>query len=486
MFVARLSNLAVAVALGAIVFLSAGKIYAADITTNATCSLADAITAANTDTETNDCTAGSGADTITLGANLTLGAALPSITSEITIEGADYDIDGDDKYQIFDVDGGDLTVNDITLTGGVSEIFGGAINAEGGSLTLTNSRLEGNQAGLLGGAIRTLGADVVISNSDFVNNSAGAGGALAFGSISPGDDDWTDDMVVNTLLIDQTTFGEGVPKTCDGEGISAHNRRNSSVGNGGAVRLSGGDVTIRRSSFVGNKSETHGGAILANAWRFLFENNTVSCNRADDDGGGIYVIIGDLILRHSTIYQNSAGDEGGGLYAIDDSSRDRRNEEGVGLYLQNTIIAGSNGGGDCRAADTIDHNIGMLIGDGSCEPACSGVGMDLNIGPLEGDPPFHPLLDESIAINRADRDVCMEEEDEDQVQDQNVIDFSDTNICSELDPKEDQIGTTRPMYEICDIGSIESRTGVVPRNPTSVPSPTQQPTEAPTEAPTED
>ena len=69
----------------------------------------------------------------------------------------------------------------------------------------------------------------------------------------------------------------------------------------------------------------------------------------------MYIIVGDLILRHSTIYQNSAGDEGGGIFTIDDTGRDMDNEEeGLGLYLQNSIVAGSTGGGDCVTRDTID------------------------------------------------------------------------------------------------------------------------------------
>lgn len=62
---------------------------AADITVDESiCTLADAITAANTDTATGDCPAGdSGADTIILQADVTLAAALPEISSTITIEG---------------------------------------------------------------------------------------------------------------------------------------------------------------------------------------------------------------------------------------------------------------------------------------------------------------------------------------------------------------------------------------------------------------
>ena len=441
----------------------------ADDDANGACTLWDAITAANTDAATEGCPAGSGADTITLAVNLTLSADLPRITSEITIEGANYDIDGNDEHQIFWIDGGDLTVNNITLTGGKAGNFGGAINAEDGStLRVTNSRLEDNHAGLLGGAIATSNTNVVIENSVFVGNSSGSlGGALSFFSNDPSDRSWTDDQEIKTLLIDQTTFGEDVPAGCAAADISA-DPENEASASGGALDLAGGNATIRRSSFIGNKAGTDGGAIHASLWNFLFENNTVSCNRADADGGGMYVIVGDLILRHSTIYQNSAGDDGGGLYSVDDSEfYPDADSVTWGLYLQNSIIAGSTGGGDCVALDEIDHNIGMYVGDGTCEPACSAQDGPINLGDLQGEPAYHPLLDGSIAINRADVEVCSLPEatdttdsaDSQTVRSQQAQDFDDMNICEELAPQQDQIGTNRPMYGNCDIGAIESRTG---------------------------
>ena len=339
-----------------------------------------------------------------------------------------------------------------------------------------------------GGAIATDNTNVIIRNSVFVGNTSGSlGGALAFFSNVPSDVGWTDDMVVKTLLIDQTTFGEDVPAGCAAADISA-DPENFAEASGGAIRISGGDATIRRSSFIGNHAGVDGGAIYASAWRFLFENNTISCNRADADGGGMYVIVGDLILRHSTLYQNSAGDEGGGLFAIDDTGRDQDNEEeGLGLYFQNSIIAGSTGGGDCVARDTIDHNIGMYIGDGSCEPTCSSTDGPLKIGELQGEPAYHPLLDGSLAINRANLEVCSLSETSDTVESQQVQDFTDMNICEELDPEQDQIGTNRPMYGNCDIGSIESRTGVVFKdsdNPEVDEEPSETPTATATDTPT--
>ncbi|MYD09446.1 MAG: LysM peptidoglycan-binding domain-containing protein [Chloroflexi bacterium] len=443
----------------------------ADSDPNGSCTLADAITAANTDTATNGCPAGSGADTITLAVNLTLAADLPRITSVITIEGADFDIDGNGQRQIFWIDGGDLTVNDITLTGGRAGNYGGAINAEDGStLTVTNSRLEDNSAGLLGGAIATSNSNVVISNSVFVDNYSGSlGGAVSFFSLTPTSLGWTDEMAVATLLIDQTAFGEDTPSSCSAADISA-DPENEAAAAGGAIDIAGGIVTIRRSSFIGNKAGTDGGAIFASAYRMLFENNTVSCNRADASGGGLYIVMGDLILRHSTIYQNSAGDEGGGTYYVDDSpapGEDDGPEEGIGLYLQNSIVAGSTGGGDCESNVTeIAHNIGMYVGDGSCDPACSAQDGPINLGELQGEPAYHPLLDGSIAINRADMEVCSlpqsaEDPGSQTARSQQATDFTGMNICEELEPGQDQIGTNRPMYGNCDIGAIESRTGVV-------------------------
>ena len=105
MWSARFSGLILPAVICLLALVSAGTAFAASITvdktadddTNGSCTLWDAITAANTDTATNGCAAGSGADTITLAVNITLTADLPYITSDITIEGADYDVDGNGR-----------------------------------------------------------------------------------------------------------------------------------------------------------------------------------------------------------------------------------------------------------------------------------------------------------------------------------------------------------------------------------------------------
>ena len=78
------------------------------------CSLHDAIVAANTDSPAGGCAAGAGADTIVLSGDVTLSEALPLIESVIVIEGGGHTISGDGKFRIFDVDGGSLTIRQLS------------------------------------------------------------------------------------------------------------------------------------------------------------------------------------------------------------------------------------------------------------------------------------------------------------------------------------------------------------------------------------
>ena len=154
------------------------------ILVSSTCSLANAITAANTDTATGGCPAGSGADTITLTSDVTLTAALPQITSTITLEGAGYTIDGDGKFRIFYVTStGDFTVNNVALINGLTTAVpfqdGGAGIITYGKLVVTNTLFKGHSTHRQGGAIRVnRGGTLEVVNSTFTDNTATKGSAV--------------------------------------------------------------------------------------------------------------------------------------------------------------------------------------------------------------------------------------------------------------------------------------------------------------------
>ena len=173
------------------------QVHAASISVSGSCTLADAITAANTDTATGNCPAGNGADTITLTADVTLpsadsdvftiprsiftpvAAAIPIITSNITLEGGGYSISGNEAYRILHINSGTVNINNVTLTKGRADLGeGGAIYVTAGaSLTVTNSSFTHNWA-YWGGAIYSNGT-LSVSNSIFESNT----GLLQAGAI---------------------------------------------------------------------------------------------------------------------------------------------------------------------------------------------------------------------------------------------------------------------------------------------------------------
>ena len=137
-------------------------------------------------------TAGSGADTITLTANVTLSADPPDVTSEIIVQGAGFTLKGDPDnngprpgghwdhgapYLFLVASGGNLTVNNLTLKDGLA-LNGGGIKNEG-RLTVTNRTFIDNWSSDNGGAIyNTHSGTAFVSNSAFSGNQALRGGVI--------------------------------------------------------------------------------------------------------------------------------------------------------------------------------------------------------------------------------------------------------------------------------------------------------------------
>ena len=248
------------------------------------CLLALQIIAANTDAPAGGCPAGSGHDVITLTEDIDLAAALPSITSEITIEGNGYTISGSEKFRIFDVYGGKLTISDVTLRDGNA--------TQGGAIRLIN------------------GTQVKASNVTFSGNVANYGGAIA-----------TESSNVRLDVSDSSFIGN-----------------EADIG-AGAVLTDGGTVNITGSAFVDNrtaKKGQYGGAIETRSGHVDISNSTFSDNLAGK-GGAIYSYGAHTTLAHVTLMNNRAYHiVGAGIY----------HHSGT-LNLLNSIGAGSGRGDDC-------------------------------------------------------------------------------------------------------------------------------------------
>ena len=279
---------------------SAAPASAADIAVSSTCSLANAITSSNTDAATGGCAAGSGIDTITLSANISLTATLPTITTGVTINGGGYTITSDGNRRIFDINipyNADpnsasqriVTINNMGLTSG-SAAEGGAIKIQGGradnlaGLTITSSTLTSNSASTNGGgAIHATNTLLVIKSSTSLstNTAAGDGGAVY--------------LTAGTATI---------------SGGASFSSNSTSSNKGGALYTTGSTVTISSATFSSN-SAAQGGAIAIDSTTqsATVSNSTISSNTAVNEGGGIYMRStdgGTLTLNQVTFSSNTS------------------------------------------------------------------------------------------------------------------------------------------------------------------------------------
>lgn len=367
------------------------------------CSLREALLAANTDAAVDACSAGSGADTITVppglyqltvsGAGEDNGASGDlDITGSVTINGGGMGItivDGLNSDRVFDIHfGAQATLSGLTIQNGAAA-NGAGINANG-DLTLRNSRVTGAIASSVGGAIYA-GGPITVTNSRLDGNQANAGGAI-FISYLP--------------------------------------------------------ATVERTEISGNSVAAGGGGIYSSGTLYL-SNSTLSGNSAGGDGGGLFVVESPSNFLHNvTISANDAGGDGGGLRALG------------GVTAANTIIAGNrdlNSSPDQHpdCSGTLQSEGYNLLGNVtgcniSGDNSGNQLGVDPLLGPLQnngGSTLTHALLGGSTAIDGGNPGGCLDHDGAPLTTDQRGADRPGA-------------GSTR-----CDIGAYEE--GLPPPTPTA-------------------
>ncbi|MBN1121924.1 MAG: hypothetical protein JXJ17_12655, partial [Anaerolineae bacterium] len=352
------------IVLAIVTLLPMSTVHAANFTAGNSAELIVAINTANGNGE---------ADTITLTADITLNAVdnsttgdngLPVITSDITIEGDGHTLTRDGSapnFRFLYVDAaGDLTLNNVTISNGRSNVDGGAIYNNGGALTISRSTLDGNYTGDDGGAIYNNGGTVTIEYSTISNNeaptSAGFSGAL-------------DNRVGGMMTISYSILSGNRAGNGGGAIYSDTNNPTLTIigstldGNtadwGGGIQCSAGTCTISGSTFSNNTGTTSsggGGLRVSTNGTAVVTNSTITGNTSANNGGGIYVA-GVLTLRHVTLAGNSAP-TGANLYR----------DSGSTVNVASSIIADPVSGGNCSGA--ITDNGGNLEAESSGSYTC--------------------------------------------------------------------------------------------------------------------
>ncbi|MGH8567357.1 MAG: choice-of-anchor Q domain-containing protein, partial [Gammaproteobacteria bacterium] len=339
---------------GLALLLALGQAPALAVTINVdgtSCTLVDAIKAANSGLAVAGCPAGIGPDTIVLapGSTHTLSAVydttnqtgLPLITSTITIQGNGSTITraaSAPAFGLLAVDNGrDLTLQDTTLSGGLGDQGGAAHIGFGSTLSLIRCTVTGNSASVRGGGVYGFAnSTITLANTTVSANYGYQGGGV---SNSTG-----------TLTLTESTVS----------GNSAEKR-------GGGV-YNTGTLSVSNSTISGNSSSYGGGGVFSIGSATL-TNSTVSGNSAYGVINGVRIgfggglsnsAIGRLTLTDSTVSGNSAANQGGGVY----------NRCGI-VTLTQTLVSGNlsadigpevHNSGFCSSPGSINADAANLFG----------------------------------------------------------------------------------------------------------------------------
>ncbi|MEM7118792.1 MAG: choice-of-anchor Q domain-containing protein, partial [Chloroflexota bacterium] len=337
---------------------------------------------------------------------------LPSVTSDITLNGNGYTLARDETlacsgataFRLLHVaTSGSLTLHDVALANGcaagdASEARGGAIWNEGTLLLRNQSQILNNQAGAFGGGIYNIGSltanSVTFSGNQRVGNGTLRGGAI----YSDGS------LTLNEVGIagNSADFGAGiyhVAGTADIQYSSIYNNTGGDASAYGGL-YNGGEMTILNTTVGDNTSHSHAG---------LF--NAVGAT---------------LDLTHVTVAFNSASQSSGGV-----------GNKGT-LTLASSLLA-NNGGDDCFNSGTVNNGqYNLIFSATNCltADATNIVGEDPQLNPLAdhggGLPGYSFLVTQSPAGNH----------------------IPDGSGCG-TGTTDDQRHVVRPQGLSCEIGALE-------------------------------
>ncbi len=439
----------------------------------------------------------SGSGEITLSGDIVLTAPLPPISGRVTIDGAGHSISGNDAQRIFDINGGALTLSNVTLTGGkATDSTGGAILLRNGARVVVEKSTLSESSATNGGAIATSGSadSLTVIESSFIGNIAEKNAAAIYangGTIHISNAvfarncaEIAENIVSEDLdraRVDQSVDGDGcrqvtytwtdpgeITVNIEGYGgairllngaratIEASTFRTNKSNHGGGIALSGASakLTVSGSNFASNYARHEGGAVKMDGGAIDIRQSSFHSNYSGSRGGVLFGDAGELTIANSTFYNNRSASGGGVMSAAGadvtmthltmvenratHSGAHTIHKSGGSVRLRNSIIVNSSASDDCVGG--LDQMAGNLSADGTCALLASG---DLLLDQLVGEPAWYPLKDFSPAVDAADPDYCLDV---------------------------DQVGTPRPHGGGCDIGAFESTTAL-PKPPPIEPPP---------------
>ena len=279
----------------------------------------------------------------------------------VTLQGATpgASLNGGGVTAVLSVRGATVTVRNLTLTGGSSDVGAAMDIRDGSTVNVVSSDLRGNTARVAGGGVYIENSTLRVVDSVVEQNTAtykGAGIASFFATVT----------VSDSRLLGNTTLNT------DGDG------------NGAALELYSSTGTLTNTHVTGNNAGSGGGGIDTESGSIVALTGTTVSGNTAQVGGGIFNGGASMTLTNSSVDHNTAElGPGGGLFN-DSASGD------TALVINNSVVASNRslaadgapfggGGGIFNFAES-GHTASVvathLILTGNSAPAGQGGGLD--------------------------------------------------------------------------------------------------------------
>lgn len=222
--------------------------------------------------------------------------------------GAVVNLTGSAIDRVLEINGGNVTLENLNVSGGAGVDRGGGILAQNAALTLKNVRVFNNVVTEAGGGIFAQGGSLDLQNSSVMNNRASNSVQAMGGGIVV----WNTATTITSSLINENSVF-AVDTSAHGGPVS---------GTGGGIYAQGGSLSIRRSTLssnavfgvtTGTYGATSGGAISTYMTPVTVSNSNFSFNTLTNVSFGTFAIQGSvfstaggsLSVSNSTLLKNT-------------------------------------------------------------------------------------------------------------------------------------------------------------------------------------
>ena len=179
------------------------------------------------------------------------------------------------------------TISDLTLTGGLTDSYGGGMWLDYSDPILTNVTISNNTANW-GGGIHICDDNPILTNVTISNNQALQGGGMR--------------LVASNPILTNVTIS------------------NNAASEAGGMRLFSSDPILTHVTISGNTTDYYGGAMWLDYSNPTLTHVTISNNVAEYAGGGMRLSNSNPTLINVTIVNNTAGIYGGGGMYLNSSN----------------------------------------------------------------------------------------------------------------------------------------------------------------------